>query len=277
MAMKYIQAFALLSTASGAAHMATDCHMADMDVGGGANSCGYMDTIMMVVAEGQAKFSWFEGYYKFVPAEDLAGPAHCQALCEEIPDCMYWAYSPPDPEADCTLKRGYDSDTCTPLYEASTGLTSGPKMCPACMKEEMDVGGGFNACGYMDNVVVYAKHNVSKQSWYKGNYVVLHDVMTWTVDRCHDLCAANPMCSYFHMSEEHCYLKADYTHAQYDAQDCVPLYQAFDVERDFKYTSGPKTCVESSHSVPCGEVKEMYKEGQCCGNPQKMIPMPHAH
>jgi hypothetical protein len=254
----------------------TDCYQHNMDVGGGANSCGYMDVLAIVAAEGEMKYDWYEGYFKNVPAEEIDSVEKCQAMCEHMPGCHFFVYSPPDPHADCTLKTGYAQDTCTPLYEALSGSHAGPSKCPSCIKEEMDVGGSFNACGFMDNVAVYAKPNVQKQSWYTGHYVELADVATWTVERCHGLCAGNPFCAYWHMSEDHCYLKADYSEEQKHAAPggCVPLYNAFDVVREFKYSSGPAGCVHVQHMMTCGALKDHYKENMCCGQPSKMIETP---
>lgn len=267
-----------LGFASAGSHTA-ECLQQDMDVGGGTNSCGYMGTVAIFAGMGEAKYDWFSGYFKNVPAEDIDSAEKCQAMCEAYPGCTHFAWAAPDPQADCTLKAGYATpDTCTPLYEALAGSVAGPAKCSSCMMEEMDVGGGFNACGYMDNVAIYAKHGVEQQSWYSGYYVVLHDVMTWTVDRCQSLCSANPECAYFHMSEEHCYLKADYSaekHAEFAGSGgCVPLYSAFDVDRVFKYVSGPARCLEVQQHVSCGHLKEVYKNGMCCGAPSKMVAMP---
>jgi len=257
---------------------AASCLQQDMDVGGGTNSCGYMSTVAIFAAEGEAKYDWYSGYFKNVPAVDIDSAEKCQAMCEAYPGCTHFAWAAPDPHADCSLKAGYAQETCTPLYEALAGSVAGPGQCPACFMEEMDVGGGFNACGYMDNVAIYAKPDVTKQSWYEGYYVELADVATWTVDRCQQLCKANPECAYFHMSEEHCYLKADYSHALQAQHDddggCVPLYQAFDVERIFKYFSGPHICKEVEHMISCGSLREHYKDHQCCGAPSKMVGMP---
>jgi len=258
------------------------CMQQDMDVGGGTNSCGYMNTLVIFAPHGAAKYDWYTGYFKNVAAETIDSAEKCMAMCEAWPGCAYFAWSAPDPFAsplgDCSLKPGYAEKNCTPLYEPYNGSIAGPKQCESCFMEEMDVGGSFNACGFMENVAIYAKPGVAKQSWYEGHYVELHDVATWTVGRCQQLCAANPECDYFHMSEDHCYLKADYSHELHEQHaatgGCVPLYNAFDVERTFKYVSGPSTCMHVQEVVSCGSLRQHYKDHMCCGAPSKIVAMP---
>jgi len=258
-----------------------DCYH-HMDVGGASNACGFMPIVSIIAGHGQMKYDWYEGHFKTVPAEDIDSPEKCQAYCEKTPHCHYFGYESADhngnPYADCTLKAGYPNATCTPLYESYNGsMTSGPKKCDSCAKHQQDVGGGFNSCGYMDNVVVYAKPNATRQSWYKGFYVELDEIHTWTKDVCQDLCTQNPDCDFWHLSEEHCYLKADYSPEQYantTLGGCVPLYKPFDVIRPFNYSSGSKMCKDVSHSMSCGALKEHYKAAECCGMPHKMASMP---
>lgn len=261
-----IQLFTLATAAS------TDCHSNDMDVGGSQNVCGYMDVVAVIAADGHMNPSWHDGYFKTVPTEDIDSSEHCQALCEEHPYCEYFAYTDV-----CILKAGYPNATCTPLYEENIGGVAGPKRCDSCIKHLNDVGGGFNSCGYMPNVMIFAKPNVSKQSWYDGFYVVLPEIETWTAEACQNLCQQNPDCDYWHVSEEHCYLKADYSPKQYanaSLGGCVPLYSPFDVTRPFNHSAGPGTCVKVSQSMSCGALKHQYRNKGCCGAPEKMVAIP---
>lgn len=254
----------LVLQCSALAAATTDCYMHDTDVGGGQNVCGYMDHVAMLAPPGVAKPSWFNAYFHTVSAEEIDSPEKCQAYCEHMPNCDYFSFSG---EHTCLLKHDYHNASCTPLTEPNPGLTSGPKRCDSCIHPHEDVGGSFNPCGFMDNVVIYAKPGVQKQSWYDGLYVELPHVQTWTASECQDLCLANPACQYFHVSEEHCYLKADYTEQQKDNNGgCLPLYQAFDVVRPFDYASGPKECMHPHDYVTCGELKHSYRQGLCCGN-----------
>lgn len=250
-----------------------DCYSHGMDVGGSTNACGYMDEVAVIAASGVAKPGWYDGFFLTLPANDIDSPEKCQALCEERPECDWFAYG-----TYCVLKRDYHNASCTPVMEPNTDVISGPSNCESCTKLHNDVGGGFNSCGYMDNVLIYAKAGVSKQSWYNGLYVVLEDIQTWTAEECKHYCHDNPDCDYFHVSEEHCYLKHDYSPEQYANSSlggCLPLYAPFDVIRPFEYASGPGTCVDVSHSVSCGALKHAFRQGTCCGrSSQKMVPMP---
>jgi len=275
MDMKVIAALCLLSLGS---CDDGDCNHVDMDVGGEGNACSYMPTIAVVAAEGEEKPEWLEGYFKTVHSTDMDSPMKCQMLCERTPHCDYWSYSEPDPHADCTLKTDYSDEQkleaggeCAPLYEEMAGQTSGPNMCPSCYKETMDVGGGFNACGYMDTVWVYGVFNSTLPGWYKGPSTLMGPGEAVSAVACQEQCKMNPFCAYWHVSEEHCYLKADYTPKQKAAQSCEPLYQPFEEERPFSYSSGPKMCMGG---MACQALKNHYRDNACCGNPAKMVAMP---
>jgi len=275
MAMKVVVAVCLLSLAYCDDVDVTDCHMADNDVGGETNACGYMPVIAVIAAEGEEKPAWLNGYFKTVHADELDA-MHCQDLCEKMPDCAYWYFSSPDPHADCTLKMDYSlqqktdaGGECSPLYETGhVGGHAGPKRCPSCHRVEQDVGGDQNACGFTPIIHVLEKFGATTPGWYGGTVHHLPEGEEINGVMCQDHCAHTPFCLFWHASSEHCYLQGDYTREQKEAAggSCEPMYQPHD-----QGVSGPKYC---HGGASCSHLKHHYKDHQCCGNPTHMVELP---
>ena len=177
------------------------------DVGGGFNSCGYATEIKIFAMTGYnfADHSWIES--KGIPTEavsDLDDPTSCQKLCLSA-GAAYFAY---EPAALCVCKAAYAESGCSPLYALEAGapdITSGPTQCPGCLMQGYDAAGSTNACGYGEEVKVYATvgYDFSQDSWIASKGVpTAHVAHFRTPHECQAICQADVGCAFFAYSPD---------------------------------------------------------------------------